>query len=527
MSSTSPTSYDELPYADNCFPYSHPDNLAVVATLYGLEPPALATCRVLELGCAGGGNLIPMALTLPSGTFVGVDLSARQVAAGQETIAALGLKNIDLKAISITNIDRSFGTFDYILCHGVYSWVPEPVREKILAICAENLTPNGVAYISYNTYPGWHQRGLVREILNYHVGRTTGSPRDRVESARVFLETLVRAVPRQDTSYARILQSEMEFLRGVNDSYLFHEHLEETNRPCYVHEFCDRAAGHGLRYLGEADSEGLIEALPPDSRAVLEQWSGDRVSREQYLDFLCNRTFRRSLICHNDVQPATVPSASRIIGMFVSASARPQSENPEITSDKVETFVGRRAGAVLSTNHSLVKAVLTALYEARPRALTLTEIKTQARSLLGRDFENVGQGPTVADILLKAHLGNMASLHVHPPILANDIGDHPEVSPLARLQSRTSERVTSLSHRTVELEPFDRAILPWLDGTRDSAQVLDAVVNSVLAGDFRLEQDGQQLLDREQIRKLMGAELELSLARIAEAALMMHSTNNI
>ena len=245
------TSYDEIPYSDNCFPYTHPDHLATVATLHGLTPPPVENCRVLELGCARGGNLIPMALGLPDGRFVGIDLSRRQIAEGHAIIEKLGLRNIDLQALSIIDVGEQTGQFDYIVCHGVYSWVPEPVRDKILAICSTNLAPSGVAYVSYNTYPGWHERGMVRELMAYHVRNTREAP-DRVERARGFLEELVRVLPAETSSYARIIRSEGEFLRGVSNTYVYHEHLEETNHPEYFHEFIGQARAKGLSFLAEA-----------------------------------------------------------------------------------------------------------------------------------------------------------------------------------------------------------------------------------------------------------------------------------
>jgi len=126
-------------------------------------PPDIRKCRVLELACADGSNLIPMACALPESVFLGIDLSQRQVKAGQQTIAALGLTNIELRPLDIREVDESFGTFDYIIAHGIYSWVPADVQDRILEICRERLSENGVAYISYNTNPGWRMRGMMRE----------------------------------------------------------------------------------------------------------------------------------------------------------------------------------------------------------------------------------------------------------------------------------------------------------------------------------------------------------------------------
>ena len=148
------TSYDRLPYEARSYPRTHPDRLATMATLVGMRPPPVPGCRVLELGCAAGGNLLPMASALPESTFVGIDLSARQVGEGQRLIEAFELRNVRLEVGTILEVDESWGVFDHIICQGVHSWVPTRVRDKILAVCAHHLTANAVAYISYNTHPG-------------------------------------------------------------------------------------------------------------------------------------------------------------------------------------------------------------------------------------------------------------------------------------------------------------------------------------------------------------------------------------
>src|SRR5438552_3279175 len=116
------TSYEEMPYESKPVYRTHPDGLATVAAIFGVQAPAIDRCRVLELGGASGGNLIPMALTLPKSEFVGIDLSPRQISDGQQIVDAIGLRNIQLKAMSLMELDESFGQFDYIICHGVYSW---------------------------------------------------------------------------------------------------------------------------------------------------------------------------------------------------------------------------------------------------------------------------------------------------------------------------------------------------------------------------------------------------------------------
>jgi SAM-dependent methyltransferase len=162
------TSYDELPYDSHPYERTHPDNLATHAQIFGMQPTDPAQCRILELGCASGGNLIPMAVSLPGSELVGIDLSKRQIADGLQTIDALNLENIRLQAVSILDFELDGSTFDYILCHGVYSWVDHDVQDRIMQICCEALSPQGVAYISYNTNPGWYMRHLVWLLFCYH-----------------------------------------------------------------------------------------------------------------------------------------------------------------------------------------------------------------------------------------------------------------------------------------------------------------------------------------------------------------------
>lgn len=195
-----PCRYDEIPYASRPFPQTHPDNLATLATLFGMQPPPVDRCRVLELGCAAGGNLIPMAATLPGSRFVGIDLSRRQIDDGRRMVDALGLKNIQLLRRNILDVGERLGEFDYIICHGVFSWVPAPVRERILAVCAERLALNGVAFVSYNTYPGWHLPSVVRAMMRFHADRFAELA-VRIRQARAVLEFLASATPPENDGY--------------------------------------------------------------------------------------------------------------------------------------------------------------------------------------------------------------------------------------------------------------------------------------------------------------------------------------
>jgi tRNA G46 methylase TrmB len=125
--------YDNVPYPSAPYPQTHPDRLATMATLFGMRPAPVERCRVLELGCNDGSNLIAMAYGLPQSQFVGIDLAERPIAKGKATIEALGLTNLTLHCLDLRHMPSDLGRFDFILAHGVYSWVP--------AGCATNCSP--------------------------------------------------------------------------------------------------------------------------------------------------------------------------------------------------------------------------------------------------------------------------------------------------------------------------------------------------------------------------------------------------
>jgi len=216
--------YDQVPYLSLAFPQMHPDRMATTATIFGLRPPVVETCRVLELGCASGGNLIPLAAELPRATFVGVDLSVRLVVEGQDLIRQSGLGNIQIHHRNILDVNADLGVFDYIICQSVFSLTTPDVQEKILDICKRNLAPDGIAYVSYNTLPGWNLRATIRDMMIFHA-RQFPQPQAQLRQARESLELFSKSIDPENNPYGVQLQAEIEGLRRAPDSYLFHEFL--------------------------------------------------------------------------------------------------------------------------------------------------------------------------------------------------------------------------------------------------------------------------------------------------------------
>ena len=296
------TIYSELGYKSMPFPYTTPATLEAYAALVGVSAPNPKTARVLELGATYGGNIISQALFNPDATFVGIELSQEQVEKGNEVIANAGLTNVSLIQSDIASIGSEIGTFDYIIAHGVYSWVDDGVKDALLRLIDEHLAEDGIAYISYNTYPGWHTMEEVRQLMMF-------SNRDKAQFNHkekvLHGKTIGSIVGSQILKYDNLKERNSKFLGALrsvmqkDEYYVGHDHLEPNNDPVYFYQFNDHLGAHNLTYLCDADlTLSMVRSFDADIADTLDKLAlNDHVAQEQYLDFMLDTTFRKSIIC--------------------------------------------------------------------------------------------------------------------------------------------------------------------------------------------------------------------------------------
>lgn len=500
------TSYDEVPYFSRPFSQTHPGRLAVIARLSGLAAAPIEAARVLELGCAGGGNLIPLALTLPDARFVGVDLSAVQVAEGRELIAELGLTNVELRHADVLELDESLGTFDYAVVHGVYSWVPRPVQDKILALLRAHLAPNGVGYVSYNTFPGWRMRSMIRDMMLYHSG-TFEEPEVRVRQARALLDYLAGQVPTEGNPYGMFLQRELEVLRLCGDSYLFHEHLEDCNEPLYFHQFVARAEAAGLRFLGEAGfGTGVSALFPGRMREGLTRGSEEFVRLEQYRDFVHNRVFRASLLCQREVSLEHVAGPEDLAGLWADCLGEPLDATPPPPGSSEPAKFRLAHEVEVEVRRPITKAALLELHAAWPGAVQVETLYAAAADRLAAAGVEIDQAAAEAELredLLELFSKGSLELHPRPRPLVDHVSERPRASRLARAQAARERReATTLRHETFVLEKLDRALLPLLDGERKLPALVEAMTNAAATGVLDVRRDGLPVVEREPLREI-------------------------
>lgn len=296
------TIYSELGYKSMPFPYTTPATLEAYAALVGISAPNPKTARVLELGATYGGNIISQALFNPDATFVGIELSQEQVEKGNEVIANAGLTNVSLVQSDIASIGSEIGTFDYIIAHGVYSWVDDGVKDALLRLIDEHLVEDGIAYVSYNTYPGWHTMEEVRQLMMF-------SNRDKAQFNHkekvLHGKTIGSIVGSQILKYDNLKERNSKFLGALrsvmqkDEYYVGHDHLEPNNDPVYFYQFNDHLGAHNLAYLCDADlTLSMVRSFDADIADTLDKLAlNDHVAQEQYLDFILDTTFRKSIIC--------------------------------------------------------------------------------------------------------------------------------------------------------------------------------------------------------------------------------------
>lgn len=472
-------SYDEVPYPSRSYIQTHPARLAAMAALMGLKAPPVERCRVLEIGTGDGLNIAAMAYALPGSQFVGIDLSESAISRGKMWIEELGLTNILLRCADIGAVNSAdLGKFDYVIAHGVFSWVPKPVREQILALTRDVLAEHGVAYISYNAYPGCHIREMTRRMMRYHVQRFD-SPMDRIAQGRSLLHLLVNApdkrVEKEKDAYQLILEEELEHSLEYDQAAFYHDDLSEINAPYYFHEFMALAEKHGLQFLAEAQVRDMYpDGYAPAVMELLERMAAtDFLEREQYMDFLKGRRFRQTLLCHAGLALDREIGIDDIRGLRVDAEIKPGvPDGPE----RSLRFDGPKNSALTASRPSLKRA-LSHLAAIWPHGEGFEELAEIARGESDFDEETFGQ------FLIQAAKGGIVEFRTVEPKFVVEAGERPEASAFARWQMVWSDTATTLRHSRIRLEDASsRELVKLMDGTRTRDELAAALSESIGSG---------------------------------------------
>ncbi len=297
--------YNEVVYPGGSHGNTHPDNLYLIGRMFGLNPTAMDKMRVLEIGCAIGNNLFPMAVKFPNAQFVGIDLSDRQITEARRVATDGGFDNVQFVCGSIVDYATMLGKFDYIICHGLFSWVPDNVQKAILLCIQTSLTPHGLAVVSYNTRPGWNFLQTIRDVMMYSI-KGKAKTKESLGEAKKLFEYINEYSTDKEGILSKELKNRYDTWMRAPDYYLAHELIEGINLPLYFHEFVDLIHGAGLGFVSESNPIAhIMENLHPNLRKIYEE-APSRIHAEQYTDFATNRQFRSSIICRREAKLSKV-----------------------------------------------------------------------------------------------------------------------------------------------------------------------------------------------------------------------------
>jgi SAM-dependent methyltransferase len=506
------TAYDQFAYEGNTFSQTHPRKLQMVGKLFGLDAPNIETCSVLELGCGDGANIIPMAFYLPQARFVGVDLAAIPVEKGQQSIAQLGLSNIQLLQGDVSQLGNSLGQFDYIIAHGLYSWVPAFVREAVLGLIQRSLTENGVAYLSYNALPGCRLRHLPKDMLHFRFGERLQDPKVLPE-VRAFLSDYGNlTVDAQEhsgdeagagTQYQQTLKAEINFALSLPDYVLFHDDLSPFATPFYLHEFATAASLHQLQYLGEARVETMFpkagsESFVTATNAWSPQGADPFVSQQQFLDFAVGRRFKQSLLCRASPDEKVGISARELhrkvgaqslLKMHLRSVLHTESNPADskfLLNREVVKFV--HLNRVIAIDEPLVKIAMHHLAHHYPNSVSMADlIDFSLRQCIsaGLQYQRDSAGQGLANVLWSLLMARYIEVFAQSVTINGLIGPdgvvitdgqlslcRPVLNALARAAIVQATALSGAMHEAFELkDEQSRNLALQMDGTKTVAQL--------------------------------------------------------
>lgn len=509
--------YDALPYESYPYLKTHPDNLYLVARLHGLNPPDFRTARVLELGCAGGGNLAPFAYLYPGSKCYGIDISEEELKHARHVKEQLKIANADFEKRNIMEISKEKdGVFDYIICHGILSWVPKPVQDKIFRICSEQLSENGLALLSFNAYPGWHAVRGVRDML-LHQTRDCKTPEEKIKKAHNILSFVTRNASPYSPGYAKFMQNENHLLSSVFQSYILHDHLGEVNDPLYLYEFNDNLEKNGLQFITDVDLHNFYpNFLADEARAKLRTIS-DRMERLQMIDFLRNQRFHSALIGRKGQKISEKPDGNLIFDYHFTVNARPSEANPD-PAQTIKFVKLRFEHESFSSADRYLNEILLEMRLNASHPMKMDDIIASCMEATG-----LGDPEPFREAILKHGMellfGGFINAFADAAPTVNYLSDKPRAHPYVHWLASTHPKASKImsAHRTlIETDGFVNHVISYCDGNHTQEEIEQKMLERFKKKEMSLrDRNGLPITDPVQNRMLVQALVFRTLNNLA------------
>lgn len=489
------------------FIHSHPSHLKTLASLFGMKDLAsLKNARVLEIGCLSGGNITPIAYDYPEAEFVGVDFLEENIAVANNVANSLGLKNITFHTKSILDLGSDIGKFDYIIAHGVFSYLSKDEQEHLIKASKEMLNPSGLVYVSYNTLPGWGSAGAVRDMVRYHANRFV-TAEDKVIQARLFLDFAQKSAESINSYNRDDIAAEAKIISTYSDAKLLRDYLSPNDNECYFYEFINSANKFGLQYLADADLSSMyIGNLPKEIEEKLSQ-IGDIINTEQYMDFINNRRYRATILCNGDVALNRNISYENVENFYMYMNIAPK--EPFVKADVmdaskqadflVRTVMGSERN--ISTSSPILKAILYSFSEVYVQLQTDDIISLAVDKLDGIQRDEV-RNEFMFNVV-NMILAGLVHISADLKNFTVNVSEKPKVSDLARIQASNPERfwVTNMKHERFQINILEKHMISLMDGNKNKEEIVNLISDLVAKGDLVLTKDEKPVSDLAEIRK--------------------------
>ena len=312
---------DDLPYVRHFIADLSPARLRLVAALNGLEPPPDVDFDYCELGCAHGDTLVALAAAYPEARFLGVDLSAAHVASAKRLARDGAVENVGVLERDFADlVSEDIGEFDYIVAHGVLSWVSPDKRKALLDFAKAKLKPGGLLHVSYNAMPGWASVEPLRQLLLFGGaaaarGAAADSSLERARRGLAFAQSMERAGA--DYFAKNPAASEMlETMAKAGLPYVVHEYLHEHWAPMYFARVAWEMAASDLHFVGGLPvHSNFRDTAVSEAQERLLATVTDRATFESLKDFATDEFFRRDVFVKG-----TPPRSAATTNLYLDAT---------------------------------------------------------------------------------------------------------------------------------------------------------------------------------------------------------------
>lgn len=454
-------SYEEIPYVSGTYSFTHPRWTGTLARTLGVQSANPAVSRILEIGCGDGSNILPIAGDYPLAHLEGFDLSESAIEKGLDLINKCNLSNIKLFKGDINEESVVTGKFDYIIAHGVLSWISDSTRAKLFKLISDHLSPAGIAFISFNSFPGWHIRLILREAILLRINPSL-KPHELIAVARTTLQEIVQLKPKFMDIGGDFLEQEVKKMLEMPDWFLFHDLLEQYNQPFYLKEVLEFAQESNLKFVCDTD---LVR-----SSLSLQNPHISRVEQEQSFDIIGKRCFRSILLCKSDIPVKEHPDFSVLGASNIIGDLKPEFELLDHRAPVTEKFSHKQINLTISVKDPKIRLSLRELSKLAPQAVAFETFLSTLGTKYGCTSDDI---QNIAKNLFNLMCTGVISFSAFPfPEIPSALPDKPKVSPLAREQSTSILVVPNAFHQSVPITLDSVPLIKLLDGTRSIDQIV-------------------------------------------------------